>query len=512
MTTLDELLDDYLDGVLERNPHIATVLGVHEHDDEIPSGTRDSVEREIEEALSLREELDDYEGYEAQLVRASLDYDLYEMDEVRAWEHDPGAVDGVVSFVYPIYTRDFAPFTERLARIADRLEKAPDYLEESRGRVTEPAQPWVELEKEACDELVGVLRLVADEAGELERQDLAYRVNVAAQDVVEAVEEHEEWLDSLETTEEWRVGRDTLDELLELRHLPDSETVVEVAHDELEDAEEELSEATEELADDPRDAAEALERDSVPADDVLDEYTKAIREARSLTENLVELPDEGVNVALTPDYLEPLVPETAYFEETPFGDDVPTYYVTGNDLHQHTEIVGNAVSDVYPGTHLRSVSEARSASKAEILAGRFNSFGDDFTEGWRAHAERLAVENGYGGALTRVYRARNRVDSACRAVVDVKLQTGEMTVRDATEFLVDEAGIEEERAVAEAREYGREPGAQVSSLVGARRIEELRRDVLGDDHGRDEERMFHRDLLRGGGVPVAFHRKRLGMD
>jgi len=507
--TLEQLLEDYLEGVLERNPHIATVLGVHKHDDEVPSGTRDSVEREIEEARSLRKELGGTEGYEAELVRTSLDYDLYEMDEVRGWERDPQAIDGVVSFIYPLYVRDFAPFTERLARIADRLEKAPTYLKESRDRITQPAEPWVEQELGACDEALGMLRVIADEAGEIERQDLAYRVNVAAEEVFEAIEKHQAWLDSLETIDDWRVGRETLDELLRLRCLPDSEKIIEMAKEELKRAEEELSEATGELTDDPRDAAEAFEQDTVPPDEALDEYTKAIREARSLAEDTVELSDGGVNVALTPDYLEPLVPQTAYFEETPFGDDVPTYYVTENSLHEHTEIVGNSVSDVYPGTHLRLAFEARTASKAEILAGRFNAFGDDFTEGWRAYSETLAVENGYGGALMRAYRARNRIASACRATVDVKLQTGDMSVRDAAEFLIEQAGIKEERAVPEAREYGREPGGQVSALVGTRLIEDLREDILGDTHNEDEKRRFHRRLLQGGGVPVELHRKRL---
>jgi len=36
--TLDDLLDDYLDAVLERNPHAAILLGVHEYD-ALPNGT-----------------------------------------------------------------------------------------------------------------------------------------------------------------------------------------------------------------------------------------------------------------------------------------------------------------------------------------------------------------------------------------------------------------------------------------------------------------------------------------
>jgi hypothetical protein len=498
---LDDLLDDYLDGVLERNPHAATLLGVHEHDDELPSGARESVEDEIDAARDLRDELDGVDGYEAELVRASLGYDLYEMDEVRAWERDPQAADAVVSFVYPLYVRNFAPFHDRVESIADRLEGVPEYLKESRERVSEPVEAWVELEKDACDRLPGFLQLVADEAGEMERQDLAYRASVACEKVVDALNEHVEWLESLETTSDWRVGRETLDELLARRCLPSSEEVVALAEDEMEAANEALAEAVGSMGAEPTDAVDAVEADRPPAGDVLDEYVDAARAARSFASDVVELPEEGVNVAETPEGVAPLVPDTAYLEPAPFGDETPAYYVTPSGDHPRAEIAGRAVTDLYPGAHIQKTFEAAAASEAVVLAGRFNAFGEDFVEGWKGYVERLAVESGYGDARFEAYAARNRLVAACRALVDVKLQTGDMTVRDAASFLSDEAGAEGEEAVAEAREYGREPGAQVSRLVGAHALREL-----CDGRGA----AFRSRVLEGGGVPVRFHERRLG--
>jgi uncharacterized protein (DUF885 family) len=500
MTELDDLLDEYLDAVLERNPHVATLLGVHEHDDALPSGTRASVEDEIQAARSLREELAEYEGYEAELARASIEYDLYEMDELRLWEGDPQAADAVVSFVYPLYTRNFAPFYERMERIADRLEGVPEYLEESRDRVVEPVEGWVELEKEACETVPGFLQLVADEAGEMERQDLAYRVSVAAENAVDALEKHLGWLDSLETTNDRRIGKERLDELLEKRFLPPSGEVVSVAEEELDAANDALAEAVSELEAEPTDAVDVIETDRPAPDAVLDEHIDAIQEARSFAASVTEMPEEGVNVAETPEYVAPLVPDTAYFEPTPFGDETPTYYVTPSGDHPRAEIAGRAVTDLYPGTHLQKTFEAANTSKAVLLAGRFNAFGDDFAEGWRGYAERLAVGSGYGDARFRAYAARNRLVAACRALVDVKLQTGDMSLRDAAGFLADEAGMEGEQAVAEAREYSRGPGEQVSRLVGTQKLLEL-------CDGKDAA--FRSRLLEGGGVPVEFHEKRL---
>jgi hypothetical protein len=75
-----------------------------------------------------------------------------------------------------------------------------------------------------------------------------------------------------------------------------------------------------------------------------------------------------------------------------------------------------------------------------------------------------------------------------------------MSLRDAASFLADEAGVEGEQAVAEAREYSRGPGEQVSRLVGADALVEL-------CEGHDAA--FRSRLLEGGGVPVELHRKRL---
>jgi len=382
-----------------------------------------------------------------------------------------------------------------------RLEDVPDYLSESRDRVEEPVEGWVELEKEACETVPGLLQLVADEAGGMERQDLAYRVSVACEKTVDALDEHLEWLDSLETSDDWRVGRGTLDELLERRCMPPSDEVVRLAEDEIEAAGDALADAVEGLGGEPTDAVDAVEADRPSPDAVLDEYIDAVREARSFAGSVVALPEEGVNIAETPDYLAPLVPDTAYFEPTPFGDETPSYYVTLSGDHPRAEIAGRSVTDLYPGTHVQKTFAASNASKAVVLAGQFNAFGDDFVEGWRGYVERLAVDAGYGDARFEAYVARNRLVAACRALVDVKLQTGEMTLRDAASFLADEAGIEGEQAVAEAREYSRGPGEQASRLVGTRRLLEL-------CDGRGAE--FRSRLLEGGGVPVEFHEKRLG--
>ncbi|MDY6780408.1 MAG: DUF885 domain-containing protein [Halobacteria archaeon] len=525
-----EVLSDYYDGVLERNPHVATVLGVHEHDTEVPSGTPGSVEDEIDEAKRVRDELADLDSYEANLAAASLEYDIFELDELRIWESNPQAVDGVVSLIYPLYVREFAPLDRRLELIAERLEDCPAYVDELRERVSRPVEIWVESEIASCDEIPGLLQLIADQAGDLERQDVSYRINDAAEELLDAFEEYRDWLESLEDEVDsgtaWRVGRERFENLLEKRRLPSGDEVVELAEEEIEDAESRMSRAiasveAEEEVTDPREAIEAVEDDHPDSfDSVLDSYAHEIRAARDRTDAVVPIPENGdvppdaFEVAATPEHVAPLLPFAGYFEPSPFADEPARYFITEPEgtgpealrEHNYAEIKETAVSEFYPGHHLQKVYECERASRTEVLSGAFNSFGDDFVEGWKGYALETVTEKGYGGDYLELVRAKEDLASACRAVVDVRLQRGEMTLRDAAEYLSDELGLEPEHALAEVRSYTESPGYQLSRLVGSKLLSGLREDALEEGY---DEKEFHEEVLGGGGVPVGFHRRRV---
>lgn len=497
-----EVLEDYFDGVLRRNPHVATVLGVHEYDSRVPSGSRESVLEEISVAREARDALDG-DGYRERLARSALDYDLFEMEELRLWERDPGAVDAVISFIYPLWARDFTTLGRRIELIADRLEDCPTYVRETRDRITDPVEIWVEDELMAAEQLPGYLQLVADYAGRMERQDVAYRVNSAAEDLLDEVDEYTEWLEGLDASSEWRLGEERLEELLDKRFLPGADEVAALAEEEVEGAEETMAAAVEEMGySDPRDAVEALEDDS-PSGDIVEAYASEIREARRFAdENVVDLPEVyGVEVTETPEHLEPLLQSSGYVEPAALDGETPKYYVSPADEHNRLEILGTAVGEFFPGHHLQEVypKEDQLAS----LVGRFNSYGDDIREGWELYSMDVMAGHGYRTPELDLVRARDRLSAACTALVDVELQRGGMTLREAADYLAGETGLEPKQALARVRSYTRNPGHQVSRLVGAHMLHELRNDIDVN------EKEFHDALLRGGGAPVELHRARL---
>ena len=129
-------------------PVVATFLGIHDHDAEMQSASREQVE-----ALTAfhRATVDEMERFTADELSPDhrLDRDLaihqsrlalHELTERRSWEKRAGAAEEIGEALFPLFTRDFAPFDERLASIAGRLEAAPQLLAEAQQRVTDPVR------------------------------------------------------------------------------------------------------------------------------------------------------------------------------------------------------------------------------------------------------------------------------------------------------------------------------------------------------------------------------------
>jgi uncharacterized protein (DUF885 family) len=124
------------------------------------------------------------------------------------------------------------------------------------------------------------------------------------------------------------------------------------------------------------------------------------------------------------------------------------------------------------------------------------------------YSEQMMREQGFDdGPEFRVALATDAIWRAARIILDVRMHRGELSIDEAAAFLVAETGFERPNALAEARRYTYTPTYNLSYLLGkvlllGLRDEERRR--LGDAFSL---RAFHDTLLRGGSLPVSFHRR-----
>jgi uncharacterized protein (DUF885 family) len=126
-----------------------------------------------------------------------------------------------------------------------------------------------------------------------------------------------------------------------------------------------------------------------------------------------------------------------YYVEPPDAswpaEKVESYLRGWND----TELALTAAHEAYPGHHVQAWWSLRDRSPL-----RTTLWSGTFAEGWAVYATTLVVTQGYGGERNDRYLfadLRGWMRVCANAVLDVRLQGGDMTDEDAIRFMVEEA-------------------------------------------------------------------------
>ena len=533
---LDDRLYDLVETRVRRlftdNPIMATYFGIHSEDHRLGDAGRDAVEHEIAQDkahLAAVEALDPAglsatARFERDLEIHNVRLALFDADEVRRWEHRSQAAGDIGDAVFALFARGAAPLSERIERIADRLEGVPAFLRQARSRAVGPQVGlWQKVElrytRRTCPGLFAEVREAAEEV--LDARELA-RLDRAIHGARTALDDHVTWLDgTLATaTEDWPLGRERYDELIRLRAFGDldADTILEIGWDQLRTNTEARRAAAREL-DPDADLPSVIERLKAdhPAtfEDALEGYKDAMRRARAylIEHDIVTVPDdEVIDVIATPEYLRSVMPFAAYFSPARFDADQRGIYVVtpavDNDPnamleHYFASISNTSIHEAYPGHHLQLAVAAKHPSLTRMLTDA-----PEFVEGWGMYSEQMMREEGFdAGPAFRTAMYTDAVWRACRIILDVRMHRGELTPDEATDFLVEHTSFETANARSEVRRYTYTPGYQLSYLLGKVLILGMREDEKRRRGADFSLRAFHDTLLRNGSLPISFHRR-----
>jgi uncharacterized protein (DUF885 family) len=536
---LDERLYDLVEArfrsVAESEPVWATQLGIHAWDDRLADPSRERVLGDIErdkahlaaiEALA-GEGLSPEARFERELELHHVRLRVFRAETVRTWERRSNGASALGDALFPLFTRDFAPLPERLSAIASRLEAAPAFLRAFRSRAVVPqVRQWLEVELRSSGNVPAFLDdiVAAADGAAAVPQGERRRLERAAERAKAAIEDQAEWLREIlpGATAAWQLGREHYDELLELRAFDglNADAILAIGWEQLERNHAARAAAAREI--DPR-ASEAEVVDRVKADHpptfdaALEMYREDMRRARQyLIDHAIATvpPDERVEVIATPPYLRGVMPFAAYFEParwdpSPVGVYVVTPAVDDHPAalreHYRASISNTSIHEAYPGHHLQLALASRhpSLTRAQVDA-------PEFTEGWGMYSEQMMREEGFdAGPEFRLALATDAIWRAARIVLDVRMHRGEVSIEEATDFLVDHTAFERPNALAEARRYTSTPSYNLSYLLGKVLLLELREDERRRLGSGFSLRDFHDALLRGGSLPISFHRRAL---
>lgn len=525
----DRTIERWFRDQLAMHPEVATFLGLHDHDADLPAGGRDAIDEEVAFFRRTIDELSSFDPGELTPERA-LDRDLaihqarlgvFWQTEYRTWTGSSDAAEHIGEALFPLFTRDFAPLPERIASIASRLEAAPRYLREARGRVTEPVRLWTEIDLESTEALPGFLdTIVAAARSETDDAAGTRRLEAAVEATRAALGEHLEWLrtDVLPRADaDWAAGPERFEEMIRLRELEADGDEILAVGEELLVSEKAARDAVCAEIDptlSPTEVADLVKDDHAATfAQALHEYRSAMDAARAfVVEHDIATPpvEDHLNVIETPSFARHLTPFAAYYDPARFDESpVGTYIVTppsSPDMmreHNRSSINNTSVHEAYPGHHLQMSAAITNPSLVRLFSGAA-----EYAEGWAFYCERMMKEAGFDDTPTGWYIVHtDAIWRAARIILDVSLHRGLIGFDEAVDRLVAETGFERPAALAEVKRYTSTPTYQLSYLFGRHMIEKLKADVQARE-GRDfSAKRFHDTLIYGGTMPVSYARR-----
>jgi uncharacterized protein (DUF885 family) len=552
----------YVDGLLRAKPHLATFMGEHRWDAELPDFSPGALKKREQELTATQKSLDALKPtlrsldaqVDAEIMADGIALELLYLREIRDWEWDPRLYDSfpyydpreiVAGRLSDIIHGDFAPEAQRKASVVAQLRALPKLLAQSRHALE---HGWRRPSKEYADQAVkgnrGRIEFFETEVKPFANDAKAYDAALAA------LKEHQAFLEKLAKGPfgDWRLGA-----TLYRKKFPLALQTTLTADDTAKRAEAAFAVARGELIEiaarlhdqlwpkEPKVVGQKLDRATATAlvnrvrDEIAKDHARPAELVAAHGRNLDQLrafiekhdllalpPRDTLLVEPMPafkrgssaaEYLAPGVLEhrttwhATYYvdpiDPTWTPDKVESYLRGQNDY----EVQLVAAHEAYPGHHTQYSYAKRVASP--LRAVMWNA---PMVEGWAVYGEGLMVENGWGGGMNdrfRFYDARGRMIVATNAMIDVKLQSGTMTDDEAVRFMADEGF--QERAMAEKKLLrAKLDSTQLAQyFLGYDEIRALERDYRGQVGKEFTQRRFNEALIGQGSIAIKFLRRYL---
>ena len=516
---VERLTREYLDVVFAMFPTEATALGRHEHDrrlEDLTAAGLDGFARrlaELRRRVAAVDPVDEEEAVDRDALAAGIADGLFVAEVERPWRRNPfEAATAVPASLLLLVARDFAPLVERLASAAERLEQAPRFLAQARQLLDEPCPAlWRQMAVAAARGGAGFLSgtLAPLAAGTPE----AERVAAAAAGAGAALHDFAGWLegehaDRFPDDAPFAIGEAAQARKLREVHCFDTSPAgfVEVGEAQIQEITAAMAEHAGKLgADDWSAKLDQLKAHHPDVEGLLPAYRRELDrlEAFVFEHDLATDPRATARIEPTPEFLRPVMGYAAYLPAGPFDPRQQGYFwVTpppdedGLRDHFFAMIPAVAAHEGYPGHHLQltSVNRLESVTRRAIRS-------PVMVEGWGLYTEQLMADVGYYDDEARLAQLLMRLLRALRIVLDMQLQSGELSYEAAVARAVSVGRVSESTARSEVARYSMTPTQPFSYLIGCLELERLRaasQARLGDAF---RLRRFHDRVLSYGNIP-----------
>jgi uncharacterized protein (DUF885 family) len=556
------LAQRYLDGLFRAKPHLATFMGDHRFDGALPDLSAAALRKRQGELAALSgalaklqpAALDDQ--IDLEIMRNGIALERLYLEQIRDWEWDPRLYDSfpyydpreiVAGRLSDLIHGTFAPEAQRRGSVTAQLRALPTFLAQATAALEHgwrhPAREYVD---QAIKDNKGRLEFFATELKAFTEKDGP--AEGARQRAVQALERYQTFLEATlakRADGDWRLGAELYARKFPLalqttlapaEVVPRAEAMFAGARQELYAVARKLQgelwpkEAAPPLAPDAATqkkiiarVKDELSKDHARPDELVAAHARNLDQLRAFIEqnDLLRLPArETLTVEAMPafkrgssaaEYLAPGVLEKrAAWHATYYVDPIDSTwpaeraesYLRGQNTYE-VQLV--AAHEAYPGHHTQ-FSYARE-SLNPLRATLWNA---PMVEGWAVYGEGLMVARGWGGAKNdrfRFFDLRGQMIVAANAILDIKLQSGQMTDAEAVRFMVEDGFQETAMAEKKLLRAKLDSTQLVQYFLGHDEIRALERDYRQQVGARFSQRAFDEALVSHGSIAVKLIRR-----
>ena len=552
-TEFEALAQEYLADLPKFSPVNATQIGDHSADDKLDqvdarARTRArTLYKGLLRKLSAidRDALSRANQVDAELLRNELDHDVWAIDTYEEWAWNPlFYVNLAGNSIYGLVARDFAPLDTRLDAVAARLEQLPRFWRQARASIDPARVPKIHAET-AVKQNSGLNSIIETmivprmaELSPATRQRLTAAIEVAK----DAVARQQTWLeDDLlpRAAGDFRIGAALFDAKLAftLNSSLGRKEIRARAEAEYESVRNQMYEIAKKVyaaknpyttfPDTPdeaykqviiRSALEQAYQALPPRDGIVEVARQELKRASDFVveHNIVTMPAEPVEIIVMPEfqrgvsvaYLDPPGPldkgQKAFYAVAPlpkdWTDEQVHSFLREYNLYSIRDL---SIHEGVPGHYLQlSLSNRYPSALRSVL------WSGPMVEGWAVYAERMMVDEGFGGddPLQRLITLKWYLRGVTNAIIDSAIHVDGMTREQAMKLMI-EGGFQEEREAAGKWVRAQLTSTQLSTyFVGYQEHMELRKAVQAAWGDEFTLRRYHDQALSYGSPPVRFIR------
>ena len=476
---IDKLTDDFVKGVLALSPVSATQVGYHTHngvvlDEQIDDYSAAGIDgqrrfyQDMQQRLTGLDAaaLDPEQQADVQIMRNNIGLSLLELDTIQAFRHNPTVyVELAGNALYVPYVLHYAPADMRFRHIVSRLEKIPALVQQAKNNLLDAPEVWNRVARAENEGNIALIdRTLRDEAPPSLKDNYAR----AAQGALAALKDLNTYLAGplAKRTSDWRLGKENYARKFALALALDTtpEQLLSEAEADLKATQLEM----EKLAA-PKTVKQALDeiaRHHATPDTYMASAKKTLEQATAFVreKGLLTLPTRSnLQVIDTPEFMRgiygvggfnaapALQPELgAFYWITPIPKTWPKERIESK-LREYNDygMQELTIHEAMPGHYVQlEVANDVQPTSRRVLRAVFGNV--PYVEGWGFYVQQLMSDEGYLNNSTplRLTWLKQKMRGLANAILDIRLQTMDMTDQQALDLMINDTYQEREEATA----------------------------------------------------------------